>query len=302
MNPKTKKLLLLVILLLLLSVFLLILVTQKRERENAAGLNSTGSETSVETSAEISVENTDPIGSESADVSDSSGAETSMESTSEEETASQAESSDSSSSAESSETSASSETSESSGAGGSSGNESSSNSSISEEDLPDKPDPQFETSEAYFDDINVKVLTAVLSRDFDTLSGYVGDAGLRLCPMGEPGVEDITLSASEVSGFFSRGSEMYGIYPGSGNPIRMMPDEYYQTFINPDSFDFTSCTTLYDDADDLSAASAFGSDLHTVGYHYAPNIMEWQNVIFVYQRDGERDLLVGIIYQDMTTN
>ena len=145
------------------------------------------------------------------------------------------------------------------------------------------------------------MLTAVLSQDFETLSEYVGDAGLRLSPMGEASENDVILSASEVSSFFSRSSEMYGIYLGSGGAIRMMPDEYYRTFINPDAFDFTLASALYDDAEDLAAAAAYGSDLHTVGYHYVPNVMEWQNVIFVYQRSGERDWLVGIIYQDLTT-
>ncbi len=239
--------------------------------------------------------------------------ETSEASEDSSETSSAAESSDSSENASeaSSETSSeassesSSETSDASGEGQASeregGSEASSESSITDEDLPDDPDLQFETSDSYYDDINVKVLTAVLSQDFETLSEYVGDAGLRLSPMGEASENDVILSASEVSGFFSRSSEMYGIYLGSGGAIRMMPDEYYRTFINPDAFDFTLASALYDDAEDLAAAAAYGSDLHTVGYHYVPNVMEWQNVIFVYQRSGERDWLVGIIYQDLTT-
>jgi len=291
MNRKTRTPLILVIILLLLSIFLIVLVTQKRGSTVPDASESTASESTAEASADVSE-------SRKSESSEDAG------SVSSEETSSEAESSSEPASSESSESS---ENSESSDVGGSSetsseaSSESSSTSSISEEDLPDDPDPQFETSESYFDDINVKVLTAVLSRDFGTLSEYVGEAGLRLCPMGEPSENDITLSASEVADFFSRGSEMYGIYLGSGNPIRMTPDEYYSSFINPSAFDFTACTTLYDDEEDLAAAGAFGSDIHTVGYHYVPNIMEWQNVIFVYQRYGEQDLLVGIIYQDLTT-
>lgn len=305
MNRKLKTPLILVILLFLLSLILVFLVLQKRNQEGqtasqgssaleASGESSSSSSLTAETSAETS-------GSSEGSSEGSGAAESSNSSESASESSSETTSEASSES--SSETSA--ETSAASGEGqaseGEGGSEASSESSITDEDLPDDPDLQFETSDSYYDDINVKVLTAVLSQDFETLSEYVGDAGLRLSPMGEASENDVILSASEVSSFFSRSSEMYGIYLGSGGAIRMMPDEYYRTFINPDAFDFTLASALYDDAEDLASAAAYGSDLHTVGYHYVPNVMEWQNVIFVYQRSGERDWLVGIIYQDLTT-
>ena len=297
MNRKLKTPLILVILLFLLSLILVFLVLQKR---NQGGQTASQGSSALKASGESS--------SGSSFSAEASG-ETSEASEGSSETSSAAESSNSSESASeaSSETSseASSETSDASGEGqaseGEGESEASSESSITDEDLPDDPDLQFETSDSYYDDINVKVLTAVLSQDFETLSEYVGDAGLRLSPMGEASENDVILSASEVSSFFSRSSEMYGIYLGSGGAIRMMPDEYYRTFINPDAFDFALASALYDDAEDLASAAAYGSDLHTVGYHYVPNVMEWQNVIFVYQRSGERDWLVGIIYQDLTT-
>ena len=293
MNRKLKTPLILVILLFLLSLILVFLVLQKRNQEGqTVSQGSSALEASSESSSSSSL---------TAETSGSS--EGSSEGSGAGESSNSSEGTSESSSETSSESS--SETSDASGEGqaseGEGGSEASSESSITDEDLPDDPDLQFETSDSYYDDINVKVLTAVLSQDFETLSEYVGDAGLRLSPMGEASENDVILSASEVSSFFSRSSEMYGIYLGSGGAIRMMPDEYYRTFINPDAFDFTLASALYDDAEDLAAAAAYGSDLHTVGYHYVPNVMEWQNVIFVYQRSGERDWLVGIIYQDLTT-
>ena len=297
MNRKLKTPLILVILLFLLSLILVFLVLRKRNQEGqTASQGCSALEASGESSSSSSL-TAETSGSSEGSSETSSAAESSNSSES------ASESSSETSSEASSETS--SETSDASGEGqaseGEGGSEASSESSITDEDLPDDPDLQFETSDSYYDDINVKVLTAVLSQDFETLSEYVGDAGLRLSPMGEASENDVILSASEVSSFFSRSSEMYGIYLGSGGAIRMMPDEYYRTFINPDAFDFTLASALYDDAEDLAAAAAYGSDLHTVGYHYVPNVMEWQNVIFVYQRSGERDWLVGIIYQDLTT-
>ena len=301
MNRKLKTPLILVILLFLLSLILVFLVLQKRNQGGqtasqgssalkASGESSSGSSFSAEASGETSEASegsSETSGAAESSNSSESASESSSETSSEASSESSSETSDASGEGQSSE--------------GEGGSEASSESSITDEDLPDDPDLQFETSDSYYDDINVKVLTAVLSQDFETLSEYVGDAGLRLSPMGEASENDVILSASEVSGFFSRSSEMYGIYLGSGGAIRMMPDEYYRTFINPDAFDFTLASALYDDAEDLAAAAAYGSDLHTVGYHYVPNIMEWQNVIFVYQRSGERDWLVGIIYQDLTT-
>ena len=301
MNRKLKTPLILVILLFLLSLILVFLVLQKRNQEGqtasqdssaleASGENSSSSSLTAETSAETSGSSegsSEGSGAAESSNSSESASESSSETSSEASSESSSETSDASGEGQSSE--------------GEGGSEASSESSITDEDLPDDPDLQFETSDSYYDDINVKVLTAVLSQDFETLSEYVGDAGLRLSPMGEASENDVILSASEVSSFFSRSSEMYGIYLGSGGAIRMMPDEYYRTFINPDAFDFALASALYDDAEDLASAAAYGSDLHTVGYHYVPNVMEWQNVIFVYQRSGERDWLVGIIYQDLTT-
>lgn len=173
------------------------------------------------------------------------------------------------------------------------------NSDTDEEDLPDT-DPYFETEGDSFDDIMIKVLSALISADFDSLSDYVGGEGLRLSPMGAFLEDDIVLTSNEVADYLSMDTMRYGIYRGSGNAIRMTPVEYYNKFICPSDFDFSETSIYIDDEEDLEAAG--WGDIHTVRYTYEPNVMEWQDVIMVYRENGGRDYLIGIIHRDVTTN
>ncbi len=170
------------------------------------------------------------------------------------------------------------------------------------EDQPDEPDLNFETSGQSYDDIMVNVLTCLLSKDMNALSSYVGSQGLRLSPTGICSESDVVLSADEVSSFFSLGSMSYGTYPGSGEDMYYAPDEYYSEYLYPSEFDFSVSSVAYNDAEDLAAVNGLVSNAKTVSYYYAPNIMEWQRLIFVYGAEGSGDALCAIIYQDLTTN
>ena len=67
-------------------------------------------------------------------------------------------------------------------------------------------------------------------------------------------------------------------------------------------FDFSVSSVAYNDAEDLAAVNGLVSNAKTVSYYYAPNIMEWQRLIFVYGAEGSGDALCAIIYQDLSTN
>lgn len=168
-----------------------------------------------------------------------------------------------------------------------------------EESINTGADTDYETEGESFDDIMVKVLSAILMGDFDTLSRYVGEAGLRLSPMGAFLSEDVILSKEETAEFFSRGEDTYGTFPGSGDPIAMGPQEYYERFICPVSFDFGESTVIYDDADDLE--DALWGDYHTVRYSFEPNVMEWQDIVMVYASENGRDVLIAILHRDMSS-
>ena len=170
------------------------------------------------------------------------------------------------------------------------------------EDQPDTPDLNYETSGSSYDDIMVNVLTCLLSRDTASLSEYVGTSGLCLSPTGTAASSDVIFSAAQVADFFSQGTQTYGTYPGSGEKIRLTAEEYYNTYLVPVGFDFSTAFVSYNDAADIAAASALFPDAKTISYEYAPNVMEWQRLIMVYCSEGSGDVLCGVIYQDVTTN
>ena len=170
------------------------------------------------------------------------------------------------------------------------------------EDQPDDPDLNFEASGSSYDDIMVNVLTCLLTKDTQALSGYVGSQGLRLSPTGIATGADVILSADELSNFFSMGTQSYGTYPGSGEDIYLTSNEYYDRYLVPAGFDFSAASVSYNDAGDLDALSGYVQDPKTVSYKYTPNVMEWKRIILVYGSEGSGDVLCGVIYQDVTTN
>ena len=170
------------------------------------------------------------------------------------------------------------------------------------EDQPDAPDLNFEASGSSYDDIMVNVLTCLLAQDMASLSEYVGSSGFRLAPTGTFSEEDVILSAADLSNFFSLSAQRYGTYPGSGESIYLTPTEYYDRYLVPTEFDFSTATVSYNDAADINAVSGYVTDPKTVSYLYTPNVMEWKRLIAVYITEGNSDVLCGMIYQDVTTN
>ena len=170
------------------------------------------------------------------------------------------------------------------------------------EDQPTEPDLNYETSGTSYDDIAVNVLTCLLTQNMELLSTYIGDSGLQLSPTGSATAFDITLSAAEVSSFFSLSTQCYGTYPGSGEDIDLSPSQYYEKYIVPQKFDFSLAVVSYNNTNDLSVVSSSLQSPKTISYHYAPNVMEWKHLILVFESESNRDVLCGIIYQDVTTN
>lgn len=170
------------------------------------------------------------------------------------------------------------------------------------DDQPNEPNLNYETSGTSYDDIAVNVLTCLLTQNMELLSTYIGDSGLQLSPTGSATAYDITLSATEVSSFFSLSTQSYGTYPGSGESIDLSPTQYYEKYIVPQKFDFSLAVVSYNNTNDLSVVSSSLQSPKTISYHYAPNVMEWKHLILVFESESNRDVLCGIIYQDVTTN
>lgn len=165
---------------------------------------------------------------------------------------------------------------------------------------PGDPQPNFSESGSSYEDIMVNVMTSLLSQDFSTLAGYVGESGLELAPMGTLTGTDVMLSPGDTAMFLESGVQNFGTYEGTGEAIMMDGDTYYHTYIIPSGFDFTVSSTAYDDPSDLSCCGSL-TDIHTVSYYYAPDPIGWMKIILVYQSGNGGDNLRAIIYQDTTT-
>lgn len=165
---------------------------------------------------------------------------------------------------------------------------------------PGEPQPNFSESGSTYEDIMVNVMTCLLSQDFSTLAGYVGENGLELSPMGSLKDTDVTLTAGDTAMFLESGVQNFGTYEGTGDAIMMDGDTYYHTYMIPSTFDFASSTTSYDDPADLALCGTL-TDIHTVSYYYAPDPVGWMKMILVYQTENGGDKLRAVIYQDTTT-
>lgn len=160
--------------------------------------------------------------------------------------------------------------------------------------------PSSATNGPSYDTVNDEVLSCLLSRDFEGLSGFVAQDGLRLSPTGEQIGKDVVLTSAEVAGFFSSGTRTYGTNPGSGESITLTPAVYYSEYIAPQDLDFSSAIISYDAEEDI-ALCGLTENAHTVSYYASPNIMEWQKIVLVYTRTSDGDKLAGILYLDQFT-
>lgn len=156
-----------------------------------------------------------------------------------------------------------------------------------------------------------KVITAIKEKDAGKIAEFVHpQKGVRFTPYTYVQVEsDLVFEKEEMKGFFGDQKEyLWGHYDGTGDEIRLTPEEYYAKFVY--SADFAQAEEI-----GYNQVLSYGNMLENqfevyenpiVVEYYFPGFdpqyegMDWKSLRLVFEEYEESWLLVGIINNQWT--
>jgi len=170
---------------------------------------------------------------------------------------------------------------------------------------------QSEKAKEFIEKRAEKVIKAIASKDFETISEYVHpDKGVRFTPYTYVSIKnDIVLGKEKVDDFFQDDNiYLWGNYDGSGEPIRLTLGEYYQEFIY--SKDFKQAEEVgYNEV--LSQGNMLENQFEVyrnpiIVEYYLPGEeekysgMDWQSLRLVFECYEREWMLTGLIHNEWT--
>lgn len=156
----------------------------------------------------------------------------------------------------------------------------------------------------------LEVLEDIRDKDFDDISNYLGEEGLLFSPYGYVDKETaIVLSPDEVSNLEGDSEERHwGSYDGSGEPIVLSFDEYYDEFIYDQ--DFLNAEIIGNNArigqgNTLENIHEVFDDARFVEFHFTGfddefEGMDWVSLRLVFTPDGDSWNLLAIVHDEWT--
>ena len=168
-----------------------------------------------------------------------------------------------------------------------------------------------EIAEEVINKTSDQVIKAIKEKDMAVFSDSVHpDKGVRFTPYTYVSVEDdIVFTKEELSGFFANENKyLWGQYDGTGDEIRLTPDEYYKKFIY--SADFAAAEQVA-----YNEVLSFGNMLENqfeiyenaiVVEYYFPGFeakyegMDWKSLRLAFQEYEGTWYLVGVIHNQWT--
>lgn len=155
------------------------------------------------------------------------------------------------------------------------------------------------------------VAVAMSKRDLKALAAMAHpEKGVRFSPYAwVDASSDVVLSPAQIEdGFADHTVRTFGAYDGSGDPIQLTFEQYFDRFVYDGDFAGTK-----DAAVDKSigggntvnnASKAYPGativELHIGGTNPKYEGMDWRSLRLVFERDGDRVWLVGIIHDEWT--
>ncbi len=168
-----------------------------------------------------------------------------------------------------------------------------------------------EMAEEIISETSTNVITALAEKDMDTLSSFVHPVkGVRFTPYTYVSLEkDLLFTKEEVKGFLENEKEyIWGNYDGTGDEIKLTPQEYYDKFIY--TADFVNAPEIgYNTV--LSSGNMLENQFQVyenpiVVEYYFPGFnpeyegMDWQSLRLVFEEYEGQWFLVGIIHNQWT--
>ena len=157
-----------------------------------------------------------------------------------------------------------------------------------------------------------RVMEALHDRDLDRLASLVHPTlGIRFSPYAFVREADITVTVDDVPNLLSQDTVLlWGVYDGSGAPIELTFEQYYDQFIYDQDFA---------NAEEIGYNQRIGGEGGTINniqdfypggmmveYHFTgfnPDYggLDWRSLRLVFMQDGGEWFLIGIVHDEWTT-
>lgn len=156
-----------------------------------------------------------------------------------------------------------------------------------------------------------EAVQALRNRDMEKLASLVHPKkGVRFSPYAFVRDSDLVFMPDQLIGILSDPTKYtWGFYDGSGLPIEMTFQEYYERFVYDQDY-ANAERTGYDErigqGNTIDNALTYYSGGHMVEYHFsgfdpAFGGMDWRSLRLVFQEEGSEWYLVGIIHDEWTS-
>lgn len=180
---------------------------------------------------------------------------------------------------------------------------------LDKDDDDDKEDVDLDQEDVFLI-MALEVMEDIKNKDFDDLSDYLGEEGLLFSPYGYVDMENaVTLSKSEVDNLDDNNEEYeWGSYDGTGDPIVLNFQDYYeefiynQDFLNPEiignNVRIGQGNTLENIHETFDNAQYV--EFHFSGFDDQYEGMDWESLRLVFTQDGDSWNLLAIVHDQWT--
>ena len=160
--------------------------------------------------------------------------------------------------------------------------------------------------------VALDVVNALKHKDMNAFSSYIhSTAGVRFSPYGHIDVQhDLQFSTSQLPSLWSS-TEVYqwGVYDGSGDPIQLTFQDYFDRFVydvdfaNPHMIGNNVVVGAGNMINNIQQAYSNGPfvEFHFTGFDPQYSGMDWRSLRLVFEQENSEWKLVGIIHDEWTT-
>lgn len=160
--------------------------------------------------------------------------------------------------------------------------------------------------------VALDVVNALKHKDMNAFSSYIhSTAGVRFSPYGHIDVQhDLQFSASQLPSLWSS-TEVYqwGVHDGSGDPIQLTFQDYFDRFVydvdfaNPHMIGNNVVVGAGNMINNIQQAYPNGPfvEFHFTGFDPQYSSMDWRSLRLVFEEENSEWKLVGIIHDEWTT-
>jgi hypothetical protein len=155
-----------------------------------------------------------------------------------------------------------------------------------------------------------EVLKLLKAKDGEGLSAYIhAEKGVLFSPYVYIETEAVTFDKEKVKGFFDD-TETYtwGVQDGSGEPIKLIPSDYYTKYIYDGNFEEADEITIdrvESRGNSIRNINKLFPNAHTVEYYVKGteeyNNMDWKAINLVFEQDAQGEWkLIAIVHDQWT--